>query len=303
MAVQDEIGKKQLKRDNFLQFSKKYLHFIFMRAFFSVFSIEYFKWIQSLKISLSRNLYYKTNFLLMMVIPVLVFFAIKYNLWNSIYATNSNQNIQGYSLSKMIEYQFWILIFDLFVRSHFFSQNISSDIRLGKISSFLLYPFGFISYQLSLFLSDKLIQIFIGLFSLFLAIVFDWIPIPSASALLTAGAFILMINFFWFFTQLLIGFVSFWLEETWSINVSIRFISAFLSGSIIPLDLYPDFFEKIVFWTPFPYLIYIPVRILMGEAIDAPFSFLLLFIWSLVIFFISQWAWKKGLNLYTGAGI
>ena len=264
---------------------------------------EYLKWLQSLKISLSRNLTYKTNFLLTMVIPVLVFFAIKYSLWTSIYAVNPQKEIQGYSLSQMIEYQFWILIFDLFVRAHFFSLNTSSDIRLGKISAFLLYPFSFISYQLNLFVSDKLIQLFIGSFSLSLVVVFGWIELPSADVLFKAGVFILMINAFWFFTQLLIGFVAFWMEETWSLNVSIRFISAFFSGAIIPLDFYPDLLAKILLWTPFPYLTYVPVRILMGESTDVGASLFILFVWSLILLFCVQWIWKKGLRLYTGAGI
>ena len=274
-----------------------------MQAFFWTTQKEYFKWLQSLKTSLSRNLTYKINFILMMVIPVLVFFAIKYNLWHSIYATNSYKYIQGYSLAEMIEYQFWILIFDLFVRSHFFSQNISSDIRLGKISSFLLYPFHFINYQSSLFLSDKLIQTFIGSFSLFLVCAFGWVNIPGASTLLQAVFFLLMINAFWFFAQLLVGFVAFWLEETWSLNVSIRFISAFFSGSFIPLDLFPDLFTRILLWTPFPYLTYIPVRILMGESVNAGRSLLILFIWLLALLISTQRVWKRGLKLYTGAGI
>ncbi|MCZ0932496.1 MAG: hypothetical protein OXJ52_05020, partial [Oligoflexia bacterium] len=183
---------------------------------------EYLKWIESLKICLSRSLNYKINFLLMMVVPVAVFFAIKYNLWNSIYASNPREEIQGYTLSKMIEYQFWILIFDLFIRSHFFSENISSDIRLGKISSFLLYPFSFISYQLSLFFSDKLIQFFIGSFCFALVLFSGWLSAPPLFSLLKTGAFILMICLFWFFVQMGLGFVSFWLEETWSLNVSVR---------------------------------------------------------------------------------
>lgn len=274
-----------------------------MQALFMTARLESLKWLQSLKISLSKNLNYKINFLLMMVIPVFVFFAIKYNLWNSIYATNSYEFIQGYSLSEMIEYQFWILIFDLFVRAHFFSQNISDNIRLGKISAFLLYPFSFINYQLSLFLSDKLIQFFIGAFSLSLALIFGWIETPLMSTLFKAGIFMLMVNAFWFFTQLLIGFIGFWLEQTWSLNVSVRFISAFFSGSIIPLDLYPEIISKILLWTPFPYLTYIPVRILMGKPIDVGLSLFILFLWSLILFFCVQWIWKKGLKLYTGAGI
>ena len=274
-----------------------------MLSFFMTIRLEYLKWLQSLKTSVSKNLNYKINFLLMMVIPVLVFFAIKYNLWTSIYATNSAESIKGYTLSQMIEYQFWILIFELFVRSHFFSRNIAEDIRLGKISVFLLYPFGFLNYQLSLFLSDKLIQFFIGVFSLLVAVAFGWIQIPSLYILFKAGVFIFMVSAFWFFTQLLVGFIAFWLEETWSINISIRFISAFLSGSIIPLDLYPEVMSKILLWTPFPYLIYIPVRILMGEPVDVVFSLFVLFIWILILFFCVQVVWKKGLKLYTGAGI
>ena len=264
---------------------------------------EYLKWIESLKICLARNLNYKINFLLMMVVPVVVFFAIKYNLWNSIYASNLQKEIQGYTLSKMIEYQFWILIFDLFIRSHFFSENISSDIRLGKISAFLLYPFSFISYQLSLFFSDKLIQFFIGSFFFSIVLFSGWLSAPPLLSLLKAGVFILMICLFWFFVQMGLGFVSFWLEETWSLNVSVRFISAFLSGSIIPLDLFPKAFADMLLWTPFPYLIYFPVKILMGDPVSSSFCFIVLSIWIVILFFVTKWIWKKGLDLYTGAGI
>ena len=270
---------------------------------YNVIRWEYLKWTQSFKISLSKNLNYKVNFLLMMVIPVLVFFAIKYNLWNSIYTTNSYKNIKGYSLSQMIEYQFWILIFELFIRSQFFSFDISSSIRLGRISSFLLYPFGFLNYQFSLFLSDKCIQFFIGMFSLMIALAFGWVQMPLPEILFKAGVFILMASIFWFFIQTLIGFAAFWLEETWSINISVRFIAAFFSGSIIPLDFYPEIMSKILLWTPFPYLLYVPVRILMGEPVNIGFSFFILFTWSLIVFFCTQWIWKKGLKLYTGAGI
>lgn len=274
-----------------------------MHLFLVSLKMEYLKWIQSIKISLSKNLNYKINFLLMTCAPVLIFFIIKYNLWLSIYEGNGYKTIKGYTLSQMINYQFWILVLEFFVRSHFFSMNISQEIRHGKISCFLLYPFSFINYQLSLFLSDKIIQAFIGVFTLFIAFLFSWAEIPSASILFKAGIFILMINIFWFFVQLLIGLLSFWLEETWGLNASIRFISAFLSGSVLPLDLYPELFAKILLWTPFPYLTYIPVKILMGEAVDVSFSLSLLCVWALILFLVVRWVWGRGLKLYTGAGM
>ena len=126
---------------------------------------------------------------------------------------------------------------------------------------------------------------------------------PPAGALLTAGAFVFTVSAFWLFAQMIIGFLAFWLEETWGINISLRFISAFFSGAIIPLDLFPEALAKILLWTPFPHLIYIPIKILMGEAEHAFRSFSILLLWLLALIVFARWIWKRGLKLYSGAGI
>jgi len=274
-----------------------------MRNSVKIVRLEYLKWIQSFKIALSKELQYKVHFLCTMTIPVGVFFFIKYNLWYSIYSINSYQQVQGYTLDEMIEYQFWILIIEIFSRSHYFSENIGSDIRLGKISSFLIYPFGFINYKLSVFCAQKSIQLFVGIISLALALCFSWVCSPLISILLKAGLFILTINIFWFITQIMVGFLSFWLEETWSLNASIRFMAIFLSGAIIPLEFYPEWLSKVLLWTPFPYITYIPVKILMNEYTNAWSALFVLLIWIFILLLLANWLWRKGLKHYTGAGI
>ena len=264
---------------------------------------EYGKWAQSIKTALIKSANYKANFFLSLIVPVGVYFFIKYNLWRSIYHFNSSGDIQSYSLDKMIQYQFWIMIIEFFVRAHFFSQNISEQIRLGKISSFLLYPFGFIKYQLTLFISDKIIQLFVGSFALVLALSFHFIQPINGTILIKSVLFIGLVSGFWFVTQVLVGLLAFWMEETWSLNVCIRFIAAFLSGSLLPLDLYPEALTKILLWTPFPYLIYFPVKALMGESVNFSFSFLVLGSWILGLSLFMGWLWRKGLKLYTGSGI
>ena len=261
------------------------------------------KWGQSVATALIRSANYKIDFILTLIVPVAVYFFIKYNLWTSIYYFNSNELLGGWTLSKMIQYQFWILILDLFVRSHFFSQKLSEDIRLGRISAFLLYPFGFISYQLSLFISDKIIQLFVGGAAFLTALWFGWTSSLSLFILIKSFTLVLMVSGFWFVTQTLVGLLAFWLEETWSLNVCIRFITAFLSGSLLPLDLYPETLIKILLWTPFPYLIYFPVKLLMGESLNFGFVFLVLAGWIAVLACVMKWLWRKGLRLYTGSGI
>lgn len=264
---------------------------------------EYLKWLQSIKTSLTKNITYKINFLFILIVPIFVFFFIKYNLWVSIYEVNSTEMIKGYNLQKMIQYQFGMFLFELFVRSHFFSQNLSGDIRLGRISSFLLYPFSFISYQFSLFLSDKIVQFLIGCLAVIIALVFDFIPYFSLSSLLSFFVFIIVVNVFWFFIQTFIGFLTFWIEETWSINICFRFIVAFLSGAVIPLELYPELLQKILVWTPFPYLAYFPIKVLIGDSVPLGFGFVVIGVWVLLLIFATRWIWNKGLTLYTGSGI
>ena len=261
------------------------------------------KWMQSVVTALIKNANYKINFFLTLIVPVGVYFFIKYNLWTSIYYFNSNEILGGWTLSKMIQYQFWILILDLFVRSHFFSQNLAEDIRLGRISAFLLYPFSFISYQLSLFISGKFIQLFVGGAAFLTALWFGWTKPLHPLVLAKAFTLILMVSGFWFVIQTLVGLLAFWLEETWSLNVCIQFITTFLSGSLLPLDLYPEFLVKFLVWTPFPYLIYFPVKLLMGESLNFGFVFVVLAGWIVILAVLMRGLWHKGLKLYTGSGI
>ena len=280
------------------------MFFIIKTQLLGPFYKEFLKWQASFKTSLTKSLNYKINFLLLLVVPVCVFFAIKYNLWRSIYAVHPEKQIGGYSFSRMIEYQLWILVFELFIsRSVFFVENISSDIRLGKISSFLLYPFGFMSHQFVLFLSDKLLQFFIASFCFGLVLVMGWIEFPLILNLLKSLTLILMIGLFWFFVQMSLSFLSFWLEETWSLNLSVRFIATFFSGSILPLDLFPSFLQKLLYWTPFPYLMYFPIQMVMGDEVSFLSCFLVLLIWIFIMFFLAKMIWRKGLKFYTGAGM
>lgn len=264
---------------------------------------NFLKWQTSVQVFLSRSLIYKANFLAILIIPVFVFFAIQYSLWHSIYSSNPEKEIQGYTLSRMIEYQFWVFIFNLFVRSYFFSENISSHIRLGKISSFLLYPFHFIAYQFSSFISDKIIQFTIASFCFLIIVSMGLVQTPSILDILKFLSFIFLITLYWFFAQIILGFFSFWLEETWSLNTAVRFISAFLSGSILPLEFFPKFLTDLLLWTPFPYLAYFPVQILTGQGGDFFNSLFILLFWVIFLFFLSIKIWKKGLNLYTGTGM
>ena len=79
--------------------------------------------------------------------------------------------------------------------------------------------------------------------------------------------------------------------------------TTFLSGAVIPLDLFPEALRAVLAYSPFPYMVYYPVKVAMGQLSLEPQVFLILTAWTLVFAALNVLVWRRGLRLYTGAGM
>lgn len=260
------------------------------------------KWTQTIKIAIIQQTAYRLNFFLQVIGPSLVFFFVKYNLWTSLYESNQETIIQGYNLEEMISYHCWVLLVALIAKSHT-SMNLSEDIRLGRISTYLIYPFSFHSFHMSSFIGFQIIQLFIFTFTACILVTSNLISFPLLSQSLITISFCLLVSLLWFLLQYLAGVLAFWLEETWIVRVMIDLLVVFLSGAIIPLEFFPSALQKILQWTPFPYMIYYPVKMFQGNLSEVSQGISILSIWIILIFLLVTAIWKKGLRLYSGAGM
>ena len=129
------------------------------------------------------------------------------------------------------------------------------------------------------------------------------LELPGFSTLMLGLAYTLTVSFFWFVVQYFTGLLAFWLEETWILRVILSIVTAFLSGAIIPLDLYPKAFVEFLNYTPFPYLSYYPIKIFMGETIPIGMALGTIGIWMAILCTVNHFLWKKGVRLYTAAGM
>ena len=260
------------------------------------------KWWSTIKISWVKYTAYKINFFLTIIGPSLVFFLVKYNLWSSIYAGQENLVIKGFNFEQMIQYHLWAFIVSL-VASGFASWNLSDDIRLGRISSYLIYPFNFWEFHTASWMGFQSLQIIISSITLSLAVLFNIVTLPSFDVLIIGFCFTTFISLFWFTLQYLTGIVAFWLEETWILRVILTIIATFLSGAIIPIDLFPAWFVDILDWTPFPYLSYYPIKIFLGQTVDLSRGIFMISGWTILMVLLNRFIWKKGMKLYTAAGM
>ncbi len=268
---------------------------------YSSFYINLTKWWITIKISWVKHTAYRLNFFLQVIGPAIMFFFIKYNLWAAIYADQKGLVIQGFNFDQMVTYHTWTFAVAIIGQGHG-SWNLSEDIRMGRISSYLIYPFNFWEFHTASFLSFQVLQILIVAISL-IFFYFIGISIPEVWVLFKGFSFTLVVSFFWYALQYLTGVMAFWLEETWILRVILSIVTTFLSGAIIPLDLYPEWLVNTLQYTPFPYLVYYPVQIFMERPVALLRGYLIIIAWIGFFTLISRWAWRKGIRLYTAAGM
>lgn len=262
---------------------------------------EWLKWWQTIKISWSNLMAYKLSFFLMFIGPPIVFFLIKYNVWHAIYQVTPS--MAGYDFEQMIVYQFWVMIVSLLGQGHS-SLNLAVDIRWGRISRYLLYPFGLWQNETCRFLAFQWIQTMICLFTLLLVWTVGLVSRIELGPLITGLGMIYLVSSLWFLVMFWIGLLSFWFEDTWMFRVILVIVTAFCSGGIMPLEIFPHVIQDYLMWTPFPYMTYYPAKVFMGQPPGPLVPVVgVVLLWGGAMALLTRWTWQRGLRLYTAAGI
>lgn len=182
--------------------------------------------------------------------------------------------------------------------------EFETEIVEGKLSFRLLQPIDPVWHHVARHLAEKmtrvpLIILFCGLFFLLYPDA-AWIPEPAnifLGIIAIALAFILR-----FAIQYTFAMFAFWTERASAIQQFWYLFYIFLSGTIAPLEVFPDAVRQIVEWTPFPYLVHFPAILLMGLPVDFGQSIFIMLAWTIVFIWVNRWLWRKGLKQYSGMG-
>jgi ABC-2 type transport system permease protein len=93
-------------------------------------------------------------------------------------------------------------------------------------------------------------------------------------------------------------------ENTYGIRFTMRVIMEVVGGAIIPLSFFPQILEKIFMLLPFPFLIYIPMKIYLGKIALEQVG-LELFKeggWIVGLAMLNLILWKRGVKQYVAMG-
>ena len=261
------------------------------------------KWQKTTSVSISRYMAFKVDFLLMLVAPSFVFVAINYSIWRSIFQSRGGESISGFSMDQMLQYQCWSFIVALLTRSHR-TWNLSEHIRLGRITSFLLYPFDAWKFYASEFVAFQLLQFCTALPSIIALRAFGFLPQLDLMACALGILFSLLVSVLWFVCDFTLGLAGFWLEEVWVFRVIFGLFAVLLSGAFIPIELFPPVLQTVIGYTPFPLITSVPVHIfLRTKSVPIGWSMGMVCAWTAALAVVSGVVWRRGIRLYTAAGI
>ena len=178
------------------------------------------------------------------------------------------------------------------------------EILEGKLSFRLLQPIDPVWHHVARHLAEKMTRI--PLIILFCGLFFVLYPdaawIPRLSNIFLGVVAIILAFVLRFAIQYTFAMLAFWTERASAIQQFWFLFYIFLSGTIAPLEVFPDSVRQLVEWTPFPYMMHFPAVLLMGLTVDFGRSILIMLGWVVVFIGLNRWLWRRGLKQYSGMG-
>lgn len=257
------------------------------------------------KNTLQEFLVYRLSFVLWRFRSFISFLAILF-FWMAIY--RDNNRFLGYQKSQMYIYVLGIA----FLKGMVFStrtSDLAGMIREGELSRLLLMPISVFKVFLSRDIADKLLNFSFALFEIFLAIKIFNLPLffPDKISSAVAGLLLIPVGFLlYFFLSMVLSLTAFWTDDIWAMRwIFMAVFLEFFSGALFPIDVLPFWLQKIIYLTPFPYLIYFPLKIWLGQISSSgeiTKIFLICFGWLGFFFWLAKSMWRKGYREYGAYG-
>ena len=249
---------------------------------------------------------YRVNFFMEILSGILSSLIVIF-LWMAIYRSAGEEVIGGYSLKEMVTYLLGGGLINSFILTTAENPETSQSIQDGTLSSLLIQPVHPYGVWFFRDLGNKAFLFLLGLAGYTVVFFFfkGYLVFPASLGplllFLISMGLAALLQFFLFE-----GFslLSFWVENTYGIRFTLRVIMEVVSGAIIPLSFFPGMLQKIFFLLPFPFLIYLPMRIYLGKIplTQVPLELLNEAGWIVGLALLNVILWKRGIQQYVAMG-
>lgn len=262
------------------------------------------KYFQIIKITFEEYFEYRLNFLLYRFRSFISFLTLVI-FWLAFYG--KNEIVLDYKKSQLLTY----VVGAAFLRSIVLasrSVDLAGQIKSGQLTKLLLQPLKIFNFWFIRDLADKVLNIFFASAEILIVskvinfnLVFPKDPLIFPIFLVL----VVLSTLLYFYLSFFISLSAFWTEDVWATRwlFGVIFLE-FFSGTYFPVDILPDWLSKIIYLTPFPYLVFFPLKIWLGQVSPEVGIRIILvcFGWLIFFFSLANSFWKKGVKDYGAYG-
>ncbi|MBI3882069.1 MAG: ABC-2 family transporter protein [Verrucomicrobia bacterium] len=265
------------------------------------------KYFHVISIGIQNTLAYRVNFLfrtLFGFIPLTGTIL----LWRAIYdGKGAGGKVAAYSLAGMISYYLLVTIVDVLTAVNEDDWQIAADIKDGNISQFLLKPIDYLWYRLCLFFSGRLIFSVIAAVpvTVFILLQRQYFVLPPDGITFAAFCFSTVLTaLLQFFISYSMAMLAFWVLEVSTFIFIVFAFEYIASGHLFPLNILPPMWQDVMFFTPFPFQLYFPVSIYLGQLSRAELAWGLAVQagWVALFYCVARFMWRRGIRKYSAVG-
>ena len=168
---------------------------------------------------------------------------------------------------EIIKYVIWCRVAMGFIGNNSV-WGLAEEIRNGNVSLKLLKPIGYFQYTYIAYIAKQLVNVFIIGIPL---VVVAWMVSPVHVSILQFLLCIVSISLsvtISFCFDYYISLLCIYTQNTWGISALRDGLVQILSGSVVPLYLFPSHILKIIYIFPFAYMVDVPVKILIENRVE-----------------------------------
>ncbi len=234
-----------------------------------------------------------------------IYFWVQLFIWKAVYA--AKPAINGFSLEQIISY-YGITAMISYLIYDSADWNLQMLIHSGKFLTFMLRPVSHQFFALAQKVGHRCLGFWLEFVPIYLIFWFGFrirlIPAALGWTMLSIG-----LSFILFFqVHYCSGISAFWLTRNGGVRRMLQLLRDICAGVFIPLPFFPPVVQKVLFFLPFQFITYVPVRVFLGSYELAGMHYSIPQIVGLqalavlVMAVVTELLWRLGISQFTGVG-
>lgn len=259
------------------------------------------KYLSVFTITLQEIFTYRLNMAMWRVRQVFIF-LIPFFIWKAVLGQGGD--IYGYSFASIMTYLFGTTVLRSLVMG---SRTIDLGwmINSGYLTIPLMRPINLFGFFFVRDLADKLFNLGFILIEIPLILLIFHPPVylqTDPLSLLLTFVMIALAILLYFFINVIFGSFAFWSRDVWAPRFLLMVVMEVVTGAMFPLDMLPEIWQKVMLMTPFPYLLYVPLKIYLGGDHHVIQHLVTAIFWVIALGLLTKSIWQKGIKSYEAEG-